>query len=145
MYKFSVKQVHQYDKEQNIQDFFVFDLEFSPIHKFFRVTISSIKYLKDSNSDMIYLHIYNNSPYKLTLPLGLIGYCETNAKISPTKEKAYRVNNILQLLDICQPKILDEQLFINNMLSNEKRTTVNFTKRPYFKPLFQISKYTEEQ
>ena len=118
MYKFSIKQVHQYDKEQNIQHFFIFDLEFSPIYKFFRVTVSSIKYLKDSNSDMIYLHIYNNSPYKITLSLGLIGYCETNATISPTKEIAYTVNNILQLLDICQTKVLDEQLSINNILSN---------------------------
>ena len=73
------------------------DLEFRPIHKFFRVTISSIENMKDSNSDMISLHIYNNSPYKITLPLGLLGYCDTNATISPTKEIAYRVNNISQL------------------------------------------------
>ena len=70
------------------------DLEFKPIHEFFRVTISSIKYMKDSNSDMISLYVYNNSPYKITLPLGLLGFCETNAIIFPTKEVAYRVNNI---------------------------------------------------
>ena len=64
------------------------DLEFRPIHKFFRVTVSYIKYIKDSKSDMIFLHIYNNSSYKITLPLGLLGYCETNATVSPTKEKA---------------------------------------------------------
>ena len=58
--------------------------------------------MKDSNSDMISLHIYNNSPYKKTLPLGLLGYCETNATIFPTKEMAYRVNSVLQLVDICQ-------------------------------------------
>ena len=82
------------------------DLEFRPIHKFFRVTISSIKYMKNSNSDMISLDVNNNSPYKITLPLGLLGYCETNATISLTKEVAYRVNNILHLLDICQSTIL---------------------------------------
>ena len=71
--------------------------------------------MKDSNSDMIYLHIYNNSPYKITLPLGVLGFCKTNATISPTKEIAYRVNNILQLLDICQLTILDEELSINNI------------------------------
>ena len=101
----------------------MFDLEFRPIHNFFRVTISSMKYMKESNSDMISLHIYNNSPYKITLPLGPLGCCETNAKISPTKEIAYRVNNILQLLDICQSTILDEELSNNNILSNEKRNT----------------------
>ena len=72
------------------------DFEFRPIHKFVRLTISSIKYMKNSNSDIISLQKYNNSPYKITLPLGLLGYCETNATTSPTKEVAYRVNNILQ-------------------------------------------------
>ena len=48
------------------------DLEFKPIHKFFRITISSIKYMKHSNSDIISLHVYNNSPYQITLPLGLL-------------------------------------------------------------------------
>ena len=56
------------------------DLEFRPIRKFFSVTISTIKYMKYSNSDMISLHIYNNSPYKITLPLGILGYCETPQK-----------------------------------------------------------------
>ena len=56
---------------------------------------------------------------EVTLPLGLLGYCETNATISPIHEKAYRVNNILQLLDICQSTILNEELSINNIISNE--------------------------
>ena len=54
IYNFSIKQVHQYDQEQNQQHLFMSDLEFRPIHKFFRVTISSIKYMKYSNSDMIF-------------------------------------------------------------------------------------------
>ena len=66
----------------------MFDFEFRPIHNFFRVTISSLKYMKNSHSDMISFHVNNNSPYKITLPLGLLGYCETTATISPTKEKA---------------------------------------------------------
>ena len=89
--------------------------------------------------------MYNNTPYQVTLPLGLLGYCETNATISPINEVAYRVNNILQLLDICQSTILDEELFINNIISNEKRNTDYFTKTPYFKPTFNITKYTKEQ
>ena len=79
--------------------------------------------------------------YTITVPLGLLGYCETNA----TKDVAYRVNNILKLLDICQSTILDEELSINNLISNEKRKTDYFTKTPYFKPTFKISHYTEEQ
>ena len=85
---------------KNKQHLFMTDLEFKPILKFFRITISSIKYMKHSNSDIISLHVYNNSPYQITLPLGLLGYCQTNATTSPTTEVAYRVNNILQLLDM---------------------------------------------
>ena len=121
------------------------ELEFRPIHKFFRVTISSIKYMKDSNSDMNSLHVNNNSPYKITLPLGLLSYFKTNPTIFPTKEVAYRVNNILQLLDICQSTILDGELSINNIINNEKRNTDCFTKTPHFKPAFQKFKYTNEQ
>ena len=88
--------------------------------------------------------MYNNTPYQLTLPLGLLGYCETNATISPIKEVAYRVNNILHLLDICQSTILDEELSINNIISNENRNKDYFTKTPYFKPTFNITKYTKE-
>ena len=74
-----------------------------------------------------------------------MGYCQTNATTSPTNQVAYRVNNLLQLLDICQSTILDEELSINNIISNEKRNTDYFTKIPYFKPTFKISHYTEEQ
>ena len=111
------------------------DLEFRPSHKFFRVTISFIKFMKNSNSDMISLHINNNSPYKITLPPGLLGYCETNGTNSPTKEVAYRVNNVLQLLDIRQSTIRDEKLSINNIICNDY-----FTKKPYFKPSFHLIK-----
>ena len=55
------------------------------------------------------------------------------------------MKNILQLLDICQSTILDKELSINIILSNEKRNTDCFTKTPYFKPTFHLSKYTEEQ
>ena len=96
------------------------DFEFKTIHKFFEIMISSIKHSKNKNSDIISLHVYNNTPYQVTLPLGLLGYCETNATISPINEVAYRVNNILQLLDICQSTILDKELSINNIKSNEK-------------------------
>ena len=88
--------------------------------------------MKDSSSDTISLHIYNNSPYKITLPLGLLGFCETNATLSPTKETSYRVNSILQLLDIRQSTILDEELSIIKILGNEKRNTDYFTKTPPF-------------
>ena len=100
------------------------DFEFKPIHKFFKITISSIKYLKNTNSDIISLHVYNNTPYQLTLPLGLLGYRETNATISPINEVAYRVKNTLKLLDICQSTILDEELSIKNIISNEKKTEI---------------------
>ena len=40
------------------------DFEFRPIHKFFKITISSIRYEKDINSYIISLHVYNNTPKK---------------------------------------------------------------------------------
>ena len=43
IYNFLIKQVHQYDKSQNKQQLFKSDFEFKPIHKFFKITISSIK------------------------------------------------------------------------------------------------------
>ena len=57
VYNFSIKQVHQYDKEQIKQHLFMSDLEIRPIQKNFRVTFSSIKYMKNSSSDMISSHI----------------------------------------------------------------------------------------
>ena len=93
------------------------DLEFRPIQKISRVTVSSTKDMKSSNSDIISLHIDNNFPYKITLPLELLDFCETNAKRFPTKEVAYRVIKFSKLLDICQPTILDEEISINIILS----------------------------
>ena len=121
------------------------DFEFKPIHKFFKITISSTKYSKNTNSDIISLHVYNNKPYQVTLPLGLVGFCETKATISPINEVAYRVDNILQFLDICQSTILDEELSINKIRSKEKRNTDYFTKTPDFQPIFNITNYTKEQ
>ena len=70
------------------------------------------------------LHVYKITPNKVTLPLGLLGYCETNATTSPVKEIAYRVNNILQLLDIRQSTILDEELSIKKIINNEKKIQI---------------------
>ena len=57
IYEFPIKQVHQYDKNRDRKQLYMPDLEFRPIHKFFRVTISSIKYMINSNSDIISLHV----------------------------------------------------------------------------------------
>ena len=55
-------QVHQYDKNQNRHFLYMSDFELKPIQKFFRVTMSSIKYMKNSKSDNNSLHVYNNAP-----------------------------------------------------------------------------------
>ena len=55
IYNFSIKQNHQYNKSQNKQQLFMSVFEFKPIHKFFKITISSFKYLKNTNSDIISL------------------------------------------------------------------------------------------
>ena len=71
-------------------------------------------------------------------------FCGTSATYFPTKEIAYRVNNILQLLDICQSTIPSKELSIKNILSIEKQKADFFTKTPCFNSTFQIPKYTEE-
>ena len=68
IYNFSIKQVHQYDKGQIRQQFFKSVFEFRPIHKFFKLTISSIKYERNTNSDIISLHVYNNTPNRIRKP-----------------------------------------------------------------------------
>ena len=47
--------------KQNKQRLYMSDLDFKPIHKFFGGTVSSMKYTKNTNSDIILLHVYNNS------------------------------------------------------------------------------------
>ena len=106
------------------------EFEFKPSHKFFKITISPIKYVKNKNSDIISLHVYHITPNRKTVPLGLLEYCETKATTSSKKEIAYRVNNILQLLDICQSTLLDEELSINNVISNEKKIQI-FSQKPH--------------
>ena len=66
-YDFSINQIHQLNNEQNTQKLYMSDFEFKPIHKSFRVTISSIKYAKITNTDTKALQVYNNSPCKITL------------------------------------------------------------------------------
>ena len=66
------------------------DQEFEPIHKFFRETILSIKYSKNTNTDGCNNH-----------SLGLLGYCKTIATFHPTQVKPFRFENFLKLLDIC--------------------------------------------
>ena len=77
------------------------DLEIKPIHKIFRLTLSTIRYAKNENSDIIALHVYIFHHIKSQLHLGHIGYCEKMATFEASEERKFRVNNILKLLDIC--------------------------------------------
>ena len=56
--------------------------------------------------EILILILFHYTPNKVTLPLGLLGYCATKATTSPVKEVAYRVNNILQLQDFVNPQYL---------------------------------------
>ena len=78
------------------------DLDVKAVHKFSRVMISSIKYGVVTDTDITALHVYKKPPYKTTLPLEFLGYCERNATFHPTQERAFRVINFLKLLDICE-------------------------------------------
>ena len=57
VYNFPISQVHQYNMKQNKQQLCMSDLEFKPNHKFLPVTNSSIKYTKNTNSDIISLDV----------------------------------------------------------------------------------------
>ena len=50
VYDFSMNQVYQNNTDQNTQ---------KPVHKFFRVTILSVNYAKNINTDVISLNVYN--------------------------------------------------------------------------------------
>ena len=97
---FSTNQVHQYRNDQNTQKLDMSDLKFGPIHENFRVTVSSIENAKNTNLDTIALNVYDHSLYKINLPLGLLGYCETNTahkKRSISSEKHLKVTGYLPI------------------------------------------------
>ena len=104
------------------------DLEFKPNQKFSRVTISSTEYAKDTTLDIIALWVYRKVPSKITLRLGLLWYCKTNATFHPTQERAFRVNNTLKLLDICRSTVLNEDLAVDTNSNDSKQNTDYFTK-----------------
>ena len=64
---------------------------------------------------------------------------------SDIRKRAFRINNVLNFLDICQTTIFNEEFTINNIIDDSKRNESCFTKTPFFKPTFQISKFTSEQ
>ena len=72
---------------------------------------------------MISLHVYNNLPYKITLLLGNLVYCDKNATFHKTEEKAIGVNNPFRLPHICQPTLLNEEIskIPLQMILNETR------------------------
>ena len=75
---------------------------------------------------------------------GILCYCEIKATFFPTKEIAYKINNILKLLDICQSTILNEELSIIRIISDRKKPKL-LLETFCFKPTFQISKYTTKR
>ena len=79
--------------------------------------------MKHSNSDIISLHVHNNSPYQITLPLGLLGYCETNATTTPTYNQ--------------MP--LDEQSRPSLLLEINDTNSIDYSMEyPYDQQLFQL-------
>ena len=74
------------------------DLEVRPIPKFLGITTSSIKYTKNTITHLVATQICNYSSYKITLPLRVLGFCETNAILYSTPQQ---VNNAFKFLDSC--------------------------------------------
>ena len=107
--------------------------------KYINVMISSIKYGVVTDTGIIALHVNIKPPYKITFPLEFLGYCETKATFHPTQERAFRANNFLKLLDICESTNRNEDLSIVNSTNYSKQNTDYFTEKPHFKPTFQNS------
>ena len=105
-----------------------------------------MKFTENIFSDIVSLQVYNISPYKTTLPLGLVGYSELNATTFLTIETAYRGNNFQKLLDICQSTILNEELSINNITSDSNSNAKYLKKTPYLTniPSLEIYNRTTE-
>ena len=59
--------------------------------------------------------MYNNTPFQITLPLGLLGYCETNAT-TPINESISK---------IFLNQLLNEELSINNIISKAQATAID--------------------
>ena len=124
----------------------MYDLDFRPIHKNFGITISSIKYAKNTKTYPKSRHVFK------IFAIQNYSFCRTfrilgkNATLHPTQEKANRVKKILKLLDICQSRIVNEELSIDHIINASKRNKDYFTKKNLlFKRAFENSKYTSEQ
>ena len=100
------------------------DLELKQIHKFFRATISSIKYTKKTNSDITSLDGYNKN-----LPKNNITSRTSRLLRNKCNNLSHiRVNNFSKLLDIYLSLILDEELPINKIVNDNKQNTDFFYK-----------------
>ena len=122
------------------------DFEFKPIHKFFQ----NHNLINKIFEKLEFRYYFLTCIQQYTLPSNITFRTfrllrNQRYNITNTRKKHIGVNNILQLLDICQSTILNEELSINNIISNENKNTDYFTKTPYFKPTFNISNYTEKQ
>ena len=88
----SKNQTHQNNPDLNKQKLKMSELELKPLHNLGRVTISSIKHAKSTNTHILSLHVYNNSPSKTTFPLEILGNCETNTTQNSTNTKFRKKN-----------------------------------------------------
>ena len=82
--------------------------------------------------------------YKNTFS-GLQGDCISKITLHMLTEKAFIVNIILRLLHNWPPAITDEELSINNIISEPKTYIDCSTKTPFFKHIVQITNYTSKQ
>ena len=73
-FDFSINQNHPINNDQNTQQLYRSSHELKPNHQLIRVTKSSVKYGKNTNTDTIALPIYKISPYMITPPVGLLEY-----------------------------------------------------------------------
>ena len=88
----SKNQIHQNNPDLNKQKLKMSDLELKPPHNFGRVTTSSIKHAKSTNTYILSLHVYNNSSSKTTIPLEFLGNCKTNTTQNSTNTKFKKKN-----------------------------------------------------
>ena len=98
--QFFHQSIHQNDKNQITQKLYMSDLEFKLIHNFFRITLSSIRYAKNTNTDTI---ASTTCIYQFTI-------CQTTIVNEEFRNKNI-TNDSKRLMDFLQKLLLSNQHF----------------------------------
>ena len=130
------------------------DLEFKPIHNFFRVTVSSTNYTKGTNSDLNSLQVYKNASYKIkskkkSITLLLQLHKTTRTQLTKFSKKPYAAESVQLTMNpnlmggsiISSIKTL--MVFIGTEPEYSVEGYLNAVTAIFFKLMIRTSKHTQ--